>query len=93
MVMKLVCVRAHACACLCVFNRPTICAKAGAGSMIAFALPLSYCFGMLWGYGLGGVWVGMAAGWYLCGAIFAVVLYKTDWVAEAKMAVAKQAAS
>jgi len=74
-------------------GRPTICAQAGAGSMIAFALPLAYCLAMLWGFGLSGIWIGMSAGWYLCGGIFAFVLWKTDWDAEAKKAVATQAAS
>jgi MATE family multidrug resistance protein len=71
-------------------GRPVVCAQAAAGSVLLFALPLSFCLAMLWGYGLGGVWLGSAAGWYLCGAMFVVVLWNTDWEKEARKAVATQ---
>jgi hypothetical protein len=32
----------------------------------------------------------LQAGWYLCGAVFAVVLWRTDWGDEARKAVAVQ---
>ena len=45
---------------------------------------------MLWGYGLAGVWLGAAAGWQLCGAVFAIVLWRTDWDKEARKVTAGQ---
>ena len=71
-------------------GRPAICARVAGGSVLLFALPLSYCMAMLWGYGLAGVWLGAAAGWYLCGTVFTALLWQTDWGLEARKAVAAQ---
>ncbi|KAF8691776.1 hypothetical protein HU200_040172 [Digitaria exilis] len=56
------------------------------GCYYAFGLPLGFCLGYLLRMGVRGIWAGMLCGTALQTAILLVVIWNTDWEAQAKQA-------
>ncbi|CAL4967707.1 unnamed protein product [Urochloa decumbens] len=56
------------------------------GCYYAFGLPLGFCLGYLLGLGPQGIWAGMLCGTALQTVVLLVVIWNTDWEAEAAQA-------
>ncbi|GJN15419.1 hypothetical protein PR202_gb02332 [Eleusine coracana subsp. coracana] len=56
------------------------------GCYYAFGLPLGYLLGYKFNFGVGGIWSGMLCGILLQTLILLVVVWRTDWKAEAAQA-------
>ncbi|CAM0871351.1 unnamed protein product [Alopecurus aequalis] len=59
------------------------------GCYYAFGLPLGYLLGYKFNYGVGGIWAGMLSGIALQTLILLVIVWRTDWTAEAALALSR----
>uniref|UniRef100_A0ACD5ZW36 Uncharacterized protein n=1 Tax=Avena sativa TaxID=4498 RepID=A0ACD5ZW36_AVESA len=55
------------------------------GCYYVFGLPLGYLLGYKFNYGVGGIWAGMLCGVALQTLILLVIVWRTDWNAEAAL--------
>ena len=67
-------------------GRPGITVVGNTLSCLLIMLPMGWLLGIHYGYGLIGIWISMALGWFTSTLIYLIVIYRTDWTYQASLA-------